>query len=202
MKVAFLHARQAPTYADLMVASVKAAMPGVEVLQLTDLDTPTIDGCAARRATWDHDNPMIFRMQHLSQLTGDVLILDTDVIAQRDVSGVFSLPFDMALTWRDGPIWDEDGNDIVKIMPINCGVMFQRNPSFWDACLQWCSGKAVGWYADQIAVAHVWTQFDVLRLHCDQFNYTPYKAGDDVSRRYIVHYKGGSRKFLNARFGL
>jgi hypothetical protein len=30
-------------------------------------------------------------------------------------------------------------------------------------------------------VAHVWTQFDVLRLHCDQFNYTPYKAGDDVS---------------------
>ena len=39
MKLAFLHARQDPKYAVLMVESVKRHMPQAEIVQLTDFDT-------------------------------------------------------------------------------------------------------------------------------------------------------------------
>jgi hypothetical protein len=83
-------------------------------------------------------------------------------------------------------------------MPINCGVMFSRSPAFWHACLEWCSGKDVGWYADQLAVAAVWKRFNVLRLHCDNFNYTPRSRDEDVSSRYAVHYKGKRKEWMCA----
>ena len=198
MRIAFLHAKQNPKYADWMVAQAKSVVPGVELVQLTDA---SVAGCTVVRRHWDHDNPMIFRMEHLARLSGDVLVLDTDVALQADVSPVFGLPFEMALTWRDGPILDKMGNDITKIMPFNCGVMFQKDPTFWEDCLAWCSGKDVGWYADQISVAMVAPTRNVLRLHCDQFNYTPRREDEDVSMRYAVHYKGNSRWMMDARFG-
>ena len=199
MKVAFLHARQDPKYAHLMLESVQRVMPGVECLHLTDADTPEIAGCTTIRRTWDHPNPMIFKMEHLYALMGEVLVLDTDVIVQQDVSGVFALPFDVGLTFRNGPIWDEHGQDITRIMPINCGVMFSRNPAFWRACLAWCGGKNPGWYADQLAVAHVAGRFNVLKLHCDNFNYTPSRADENVERRYLLHFKGKSRGLMDER---
>lgn len=202
MRVAFLHARQGPKYAQAMLRSVQKVMPGVECLHLTDVDTPPLDGTTTVRAEWTHPNAMIFKMEHLLQLEGDVLVLDTDVIVQHDLSPVFRFPFDVALTWRDGPIRDPDGNDITKVMPINCGVMFQRSPDFWRHCLIWCSGRNPGWYADQLAVAQNWWKVNCLRLHCDHFNYTPRSADEDVSMRYAVHYKGKSRPLLDMRIAM
>ena len=197
MRVAFLHAGQDPKYAQVMVASVQRHMPGVEILQLTDMDTPAIDGCVPIRDAWDGTEPMFFKMTHLSRLSGDVLALDTDVVVQADLSGVFSLPFDVALTWRDGPIWGPKGEDITKLMPINCGVMFCRNAKFWEACLDWCrKHQCDHWCADQISVAYVARDFDVLSLHCNNFNHTPNKPDEDVSRRLAVHYKGDRKEWM------
>jgi len=197
VKVAFLHAKQDPKYAVAMVASVKRHMPGVEVLQLTDDTTTAIEGCTAVRLPWNGEEPMILKMTHLSKLTGDILALDTDVIVQADVSGVFSLPFDVALTWRDGPIRGPKGEDITKLMPINCGVMFCRNPEFWHACIQLCMVHEIEhWCADQLTVPHVARQFNTLRLHCDNFNYTPNSKNEDVNGRLIVHYKGNRKEWM------
>ena len=200
MRVAFLHAKQSPRYANWMVGAVREHMPGVEILHLTDAGTPAIEGCTVVRREWEHDNPMIFRMEHLAALEGEVLVLDTDVVVQRDLSPVFGLDFDMALTWRDGPIMDGKGVDITRAMPINCGVMFQRNSRFWRECLRWCVGKDPGWYADQLAVAQTIWRFDVLRLHCENFNHKPRSADEDVSGRWAVHYKGNARRLMDARF--
>lgn len=204
MRIAFLHYGQHPKYADVMLASVRANMPNVDLLHLTDADTDRLSGTITVRRAMSGDNPMIFKMEHLAELDGDVLVLDTDVVVQSDLRAVFNFDFDMALTWRDGPILDPTGVDIAKLMPINCGVMFQRNNEFWKDCLDWCRGKNVGWYADQMAVSSVCRtgKYRILRLHCDNFNYTPLSADDDVSRRYAVHYKGTKRKFMDARFGL
>lgn len=197
MRVAFLHARQEPTYAAIMVASVQKHMPGVEILQLTDLETPVIDGCEAVRLPWDGKEPMYFKMQHLARLDGDVLALDTDIIVQADLSPVFALPFEVAFTWRDGPIRGPNGEDITKMMPINCGVMFYRNPTFWTACTDWCRKYQVEhWCADQLAVAHNAIFYDVLRLHCENFNYTPNTRDEDVSKRLVVHYKGDRKRWM------
>lgn len=196
MIVAFLHAKQDPKYSEAMVRSVRANMDA-HVVQWTDEETPGVEGVDdVKRRPWRHGNPMIYKMEFLREQDSEALILDTDVIVQKDVGSVFSLPFDVALTWRDGPIYDPEGKDLTKIMPINCGVMFHRNPEFWEACLKWCEDKPVGWYADQLAVAGVWKWFDVLRLHCDNFNYTPKSCDEDVSSRLIVHYKGKRKDWM------
>ena len=202
MKVAFLHAKQDPKYARLMIASVMEHMPNIDILHLTDSDTPALTSCIVIRRPWSHDNPMIFKMEHLAELDGEILVLDTDVIVQRTLVDVFRFDFDMALTWRSKKIVDADGNDITQLMPYNCGVMFQRNKLFWKEALRFVSDKDVGWYADQLAVANLAPHFNVLKLHCDNFNYTPKSADDNLSSRYAVHYKGVSRHLMDKRFGL
>jgi hypothetical protein len=201
MKVAFLHANQDPKYALIMLRELKKSMPAAEVIQLTDMETPAIEGCKVSRMKWEHPNPMIFKMEHLALIKEEALIIDTDVVVQCDLSPVFLFPFDIGLTWRNRPILDPDGEDITKLMPYNCGVMFHRNPAFWDACLQWCIGKNPGWFADQISVAIVSPRFNVLKLHCDNFNYTPRRITDDVSMKFAVHYKGKRRHLMDERFG-
>lgn len=196
MKVAFLHAGQDPKYALKMVASVRRHMD-CEILQLTDGSTQAIEGCVTVRMPWTDGNPTLFKMRHLAEISGDVLILDTDVIVQADLSPVFKLPFDVALTWRPGPIWDRElGVDVTKAMPYNCGVMFSRRQQFWHECLDWCDGKELGWYADQLAVANVSPYWNTLKLHTDNFNYTPSRQDEDVSRRLVVHYKGARKDWM------
>ena len=199
MKVAFLHAvaDHKFKYSDInhdfvhmMLESVRRTMPNTDIIHMTDSETPPIPGTITNRLKWEHPNPMIFKMNHMMCLEGDVIILDTDVIVQKDIRPVFNFEFDMALTWRDGPIMTAEGDDLAKTMPYNCGVMFQRSRLFWKRCLEHWFGKNPGWFADQMAVAAVAPQFNVLRLHCDNFNYTPRSPDEDLSRRYVVHYKG------------
>lgn len=187
MRVAFLHARQDPVFAEIMLESVRKHMD-CEILHLTDEDTPGLAGCTVIRKPWN-SNPMLFKMGFLAELEGEIIVLDTDVIVQADLRGVFEYPFDVALTKRKGPVWDTEGTDVTIAMPYNCGVMFTRNPEFWKACIKWCPPD-VGWYADQLAVAAVSPQWETLVLDCAEWNYTPSSRLEDVSMRKVVHYKG------------
>jgi hypothetical protein len=209
VKLAFLHVGQESKYAEMMVASVRR-FGDIEALQLTDMDTPAIEGCTPVRRVFNGaptepiangwnaggENLTMFKMEHLANLEGEILILDTDIIVQKDLSPVFSFDFDVALTWRDGPIWADNGQDLAKIMPINCGVMFSRSPDFWKHCLEWSREHPGGWYSDQFAVAANWRRFNVLRLNCDNFNHTPNSKAEDVSKRYVVHYKGKRKAWM------
>lgn len=195
MKLAFLHVNQDPKWAELMVASVRRFID-CEALQLTDIDTPLVSGCTAVRRQFDGENLTMFKMEHLSNIDGEILVLDTDIIVQKDISKVFAFDFDVALTWRDGPILSDSGQDLAKLMPINCGVMFSRSPAFWAHCLEWSKEHPGGWYADQFAVAANWRRFNVLRLNCDNFNHTPNTKAEDVSKRYVVHYKGKRKEWM------
>lgn len=189
--------RQADLIACVCVEALRLAMPDAEIVQLADESTPAVGGCRVIRREWTHDNPMVFRMEHLADLEGDVLSIDTDCIVQADVSGVFGLPFDVALTFRDKPVIDpKTGVDLQKIMPFNTGVCFTRNNAFWKECLKALPQKNLGWYADQLVISRVAGRFNVLKLHSDNFNYTPMIAGEDVRRRMIVHYKGKWRHHI------
>lgn len=196
MRVAFLHARQDPKYARVMVASVRKHMPHVQIMQWTDEDTPEVEGVDnVLRMPWD-GHPTMFRMKFLAASVGDILVLDTDVVVNADVSPVFTLPFDVALTWRDGPIMDGQGRDITKMMPVNCGVMFCRNAYFWKACLEFCRIHEIEeWCADQLTVPRI-HGFNVLKLHCDNFNYTPNGPSENVRNRLVVHYKGSRKDWM------
>lgn len=191
---------EARTLAEIMVRSVRKAMPSAGIVQLTDQHTPDVSGVdiVIRRpmlAPW----LMLYRLDHFRNFPeGDTMFIDTDAVVQHDVRGVFDRPFDVALTRRTGPIM-VNGKDIVPEMPFNTGVMFSRGSAFWKDCFAYCSTLAdhlKHWFGDQMAVRVVSEsgKHSVLQLRCDEFNYSPEKFGDDVSEKYVVHYKGPIRK--------
>ncbi len=198
MVIAFLFARQPPDVARIMVASVKRHLT-VPIIQLTDMDTPLIEGCTAQRIPWS-DELMLWRMQHLIQLNApEVCALDTDVVVQADLRPVFHKPFDVALTKREGPILDPHGVDLAKLMPYNCGVMFARGTKFWQACADLIAAMPIEarlWWGDQYAVRLLAPKFNTLELKCDEYNYTPSTAYEDVSKRKVVHYKGNRKNWM------
>lgn len=207
MRVAFFHVRQEPRYADIAVFHVKRHMPGVEVLHITDEQTPALAGCTPFRMPWDGRRLMEFRVLLLSQLDGELLSLGTDVVVQRDLSKVFDWPFDAALTQRTTPVYDATGYDVTRAMPFNSDVSFTRGRQFWtavhkrtQALMDKLGDEENGiWYAEQVAMAQVAPQFDVLRLACENFNHTPKTEDEDVSRRFAVHYKGNRKPWMLAR---
>lgn len=191
--------QEPPRYANAMIHSIVRYMPEVDIVQLTDDDTPQVPMVReAIRLKNTFANPMIFRMHHLSRLSGDVLCLDTDVMVQADLSPIFQFDFDVALTQRHHKVVDPDGNDISKLMPYNTGVTFTKNRLFWKEAVDAVKDCGFGWYSDQIVVAKLAKYFKVLKLDCDNFNHKPRSAEEDVSGRYAVHYRGKARKYLDA----
>ena len=128
-----------------------------------------------------------------------MLIVDTDIIAKRDVRDVWERDFDVALTLRgEGELYDSDGTDRGSNMLFNTGVMFSRGCEFWIECYNWLAGQEgalQNWYGDQRAVHEVAHRghYKVLALKCEDFNWAP-NSRNDTSQARFFHYKGGIRK--------
>jgi len=206
MRVGFMHSGKAwhdatHQLAEIMVRSVHKTMPGVEIVQMCDLDTPMVRGVdtVIHRAV-NGQGLMLYRLDHLRNFpAGDAMFIDTDAVVQRDVRPVFKKPFDVALTRRTGVIL-VDGKDIVPEMPYNTGVIFSRSQEFWIDCYEHCatlSDKLKKWFGDQLAVRFVTEsgEYNVMELTCNEYNYSPFTESEDVSGRYVAHYKGVNRKF-------
>lgn len=183
--------------ADMMLRSVRAAMPGVPVTQFTDLKSPPVYGV-------DHvmRKPFaplaLLRSAHQMNVEGEWLFLDTDVLVQKDVRDVFQHPFDLALADRSWPHL-EPTPAFAEAMPWNIGVVFSRCPQFWRAVhegLRAAPETAQDFMGDQI-VACALLKTGTWALHelpGTRYNYPPAHA-DDIGRgAAIVHYKGHYRK--------
>ena len=170
-----------------MIASVKRHMPDIPLFHLTDGDTEAL-GEPIRLA---EPKPLALnRITHYSRLIGDWLLVDTDIIFNRDVREVFNQPFDVAFAERD------EKNDYCTAMPYNLGVVFSRNWQFWADIVpavqglppklqEWEGGQlASGWYATRD-----WCPYKILKLPAE-YNYCPKSKDEDVSGKAIVHYKG------------
>jgi hypothetical protein len=207
LSIAFLHVGADLALPSLMVASARAAMPGAEIVQMTDRDTAAVPGVdTVARRDWDGTKLMIFRLAHLAALDrAACVLLDTDVVVQRPLDHVFEQPFDVALTIRHERIKDLDGVNIVERMPYNTGVMFSRRPQFWAQALEHCrqlTDDLHDWYGDQVSVKHVADSgaFKVVELPCDPYNHTPRIEQEDVRDCYVVHYKGARKEWMKRRF--
>ena len=203
MKVAFLHVGNDLRLPELMVASAKRF--GYELVQMTDGSTPAVRGTdAVLRRPWDGERLMTYRLQHLAALVEPALIVDTDILFMRDVRDVWEQDFDVALTRRVGPALDPNGTDLAEVMPYNTGVMFSRSQAFWQRCHELCAGfppEVQRWYGDQYAVRFAAPEFNVLELAVDPYNYSPDSPDEDVSQRYVVHYKGPRKAWMLALAG-
>lgn len=200
LNITFLHIGKDATLPTKMVESVKEVMPKANIVQLTDQNTPIVKGVTTVIRKPYNGYIMLFRMEHLASLRGHWITLDTDMIIKKDLSHVFDSDFDVALTRRYGVIMDADGNDIVKLMPYNAGVMFSKNHEFWkDALhkLQSLDKKAHEWYGDQLAIKLIsdTNHYNVLELSCDEYNYSP-QTPEERKDVYVYHFKGQRKDWM------
>ena len=189
--------------AKLTIASVRKAMPGVEVFHLTDADTPMVEGADGVKRV-DVKLPMaVRRMMHNAQLDGDWLLIDCDIIIKKDVRHVFDESFDVALTDRIGT--DMEGTSYGKAMPFNMGVAFSRSPAFWQRVIRHMSSLPMdlqSWTGDQLVVCAMVRQgladdFKVKILPGLTYNYPPLSVDDPrMENAAIVHFKGARKKFI------
>lgn len=185
-----------------MIRSVRKHLPECQIVQLTDEVTPILPGVDAMvRMPYEGDFGA-WRLKHFAYFEGETLHLDYDVIVNRDVSHIFDLEFDVALTKR--PTNDKTvGRKINQASPHNLGVVFSRNPDFWQKVYaHYTQVKERSWMWIQIATtecAHfLKDEFKVLELPGETYNYTPTSPLEDVSDKAIVHYKGDRKHWMDA----
>lgn len=181
----------------LFVASVNKAMPGVEVFHLTNETCPAIDGAKPLRLP--NDMPMgLRRLTHYASLEGKWLLCDSDVIVQKDVRHVLEGPVDVAVVSRKGT--DIEGTDYEKVFPYNFGVVFSNSQLFWKMVLgvvETLPRELQEWEGEQAALGSIAKdkQFRVAVLP-NEYNYTPRSRVEDVSDKFILHYKGPRKSWI------
>src|SRR5262245_60017846 len=185
-----------------MVASVRQTMPQAKIVQMTDYATKPVHGVhEVIRKRWDGKRLMPYRLMHIEEFqAANAVFLDADVVVRKDLTGVFDDEFDVALTRRDAT--DPSlSPDVREAMPFNAGVMFSKasGRQFWSAAhaaVRAMPEEHQVWWGDQMAVkkAAEETSLKVAEYPCALYNYTPTSPDEDLSERYVVHYKGRERK--------
>jgi hypothetical protein len=192
--------------ARLMVQSVRQFMPTIDVVHFTDLDSPPIKG--VKHVRRKPSEPMaLLRMRHHAGVEGDWLFVDTDVVFQAPVSGVFhKATWDIGVTTRNwAHLKAADG--FTERMPYNMGVVFSRSPQFWAECysrLRALDADEQQWMGDQIVFndAIASARYAVKRLSGAKYNFPPEIPGTTPppeqlqAEAAILHYKGAGRKTL------
>lgn len=185
---------------EILVRSIREAMPGVEVVQFTDETSPPVFG-VDRLVRKPHGKMLQRRMEHYAEATGDWLLLDTDIIVRQDICDVFATqgPFDVALADREWSLVKDHWKYSTE-MPFNTGVVFSANPAFYARALAvWMaypSEKQGNWWSEQWAVAEAAAtgEFVVKVLPGMIYNRPPATREEDLSDAAILHYKGPIRK--------
>ena len=189
--------------ADMMIRSVRRTMPGVEIVQLTDLDSPQLHG-VDRCERLPAAASALLHCRHFAALPGDWLLLDTDVLVERDVRDVFRWPFDIAVADRIGTMVNgEVGSKFMQDCPYNCGVVFSRSPEFWRECCTLVEAMSpdkqrfmgIQYAACEVIAAN---RYYVKVLPGLEYNYPPRSREDDTAAA-ILHFKGRRKAMMLAR---
>lgn len=199
MKIAVQFAGNLPRdLAEVWYKNVRKHMD-CPIVHLTDMETEPL-AFADEVQRVDEPDICAAKFTHLSMLRGNVLNLDYDTLVQRDVSDVFNKRFDVALTKRN---WKDDTKKLLYLMsPHNTGVVFTRNPNFWADCLKryrlYPPNKQ--WMVGQVCItefANIYkNKYKVIEIPAALYNHTPKTRDEDVSNRYIVHYKGNKKHWM------
>jgi hypothetical protein len=170
-------------------------MPDVEIYHLTDMNCPSF----AEPIRLPKNEPMgVHRIRHYTQLVGDWLFCDSDVLFRKDVRPVFDEPFDVAVATRGGD--KVAATEYGRVMPYNFGVVFSRSPAFWRKALEGLltmDAKAQEWGGEQFVTGKLVDSglFKTMVLPRG-YNYTPEGAGEKLGGVSILHMKGHRKKWI------
>jgi len=207
MKVGFFHAGPSGTphvlLAAQMIRSVRRQMPDVEIVQFTHAHSVTM--ADVDRKVVRPTLPLALAvLDAYATFSGEWLYVDTDVLVQRDVRHVFDRSFDVAVATREGTLKDaEIGTKFMARMPYNKGAVFSRSQAFWRASvetLKQAKPARQAWMGDQQAMNDVIAagMFHVETLPAE-YNYAPHSRTEDVSDKFLTHWKGSRKAWLLER---
>lgn len=207
---------------EMMMASVKTAMPHSHIAMLTDRTTKAPDRVdKVVRADSDCSELMLARIgmqrRYLEQSPDDcpIIFADTDLLFNGDLTDVFSglcrVSAHIGLTRR---------LDSAE-MPYNGGVIFVRNHplvrDFWNRLCERAArlpSEYRKWNCDQIALGsmvdrrqHVLGShieavgcavkgLGILQLPCEIYNYSPNTLEQITEKRSILHFKGNRKSLM------
>jgi len=218
-------------YMGVLALSLESAMitaPQARRILLTDEATPVPDTLPVhevRRFPLDVALLMYERMRVQEAYLRDrptgrcSVLMDSDIVVNREPSVVFGEGFDVALTWR--PMYID--------APFNGGVMFvargEAGASFFRRTLACYDALAAdrlvtsrfprdlrGWWGDQYALAVTAGYREIAAYHasgvcvdgvavrflpCSEYNYTPTpgpnREAGSLHSKYFVHFKGNRK---------
>jgi hypothetical protein len=187
-----------------LIASARRHMPNVPIVHLTDLTTLGIPGVneVVRSATTGRIALDV--LDAYARCEGDWLLVDTDVLIQRDVRWIFGRKFDIAVATREGTLKPKEvGTKFMSAMPFNKGAVFSRSPAFWAAAaarLRELPAKRQAWMGDQQAMCDVIaSERFVVQVLEARYNYPPKSRDENVNSQAILHFKGPRKAWMLER---
>jgi hypothetical protein len=128
-----------------------------------------------------------------SVVQGEWLFLDVDCIVQKDVTHVFNSQFDQALCLRYF-------SKLVEKNPFNGGISFSKNPEFWkEVAGRPEHHKSPSDTEKRFCEVAMNDKYVIRCLNGDLYNYSPKQPEEDLSGKYVVHYKGDRKNWLYDR---
>lgn len=153
-----------------------------------------------------------------------VIFLDTDIILLQKLPclGDLTITWRDHVGMKD----DEKVEGVAAQMPYNYGVMIARPGRratealiFMRERIRKMHSRFQDWYGNQLALAELagakpateqeivtrripWSlvsqgsELTVAKIPCETFNFTPQQAGEDVSGKAVLHFKGKSRALM------
>ena len=135
------------------------------------------------------------------EIRGNLVFLDTDIVALCPIPDIWSETFDIGLT--KGSIDSE-----YNLQPFNGGMIFAQDTVgaqfFFDyienVCLNTMGGVFINnWFVDQLAMGKAWdTQKAIINFKVfeKEYNYFPTQESDD-GPAYFMHFKGDRKAFMH-----
>ena len=162
-----------------------------------------------------------------------IVFLDTDILLLKELSAFGDLT--VTWRDHVGVVDDEKVEGVAAQMPYNYGVIVAAPGMrateafiFMRERIRKMHARHQLWYGNQLALAELcgprpasrtetvdrtipWTLTDhgnevrITKLPAETHNYTPQKVGEDISGKYVLHFKGGARPLMESyaqRLGL
>ena len=188
--------------AELMVESCRRAMPGCEVVQLTNQYTKPWDFVdRAITKEWKRGFNFLTYLCDFYEELGECLILDSDIIVQGDLRRLAELKADLVVPVRSFAVVADDGAS----MRVQMGVCYSNSQEVWKEIKRRVAAMERevdrNWWGIQLVIwdmlqesAKGESKFNIKAVKHRDFNYTPKDDKDAPKDVWAIHYKGPQRK--------